>query len=369
MLIAILLITLGLAWANGANDNFKGVATLYGSGAAGYRAALAWATVTTVAGSLLSVVLATALFKNFGGGGIVPDALAKSPAFVLSVGLGGALTILAATWAGMPTSTTHALAGALLGAGLVADAGAVNWAGLWTKFLLPLLASPVMAVGLAIAVYGLLHAVRKRAGITYEGCVCATAPAAAAPAAPGLALPVVQAPGVKVDTLANCAADGRVVAGVPVKRGIDAAHFLSAGAVCFARALNDTPKVAALLMVGGALAPWNVPVVALAMAVGGVIGARRVALVMSKKITALNPGQGASASLVTALLVIVASRFGLPVSTTHVTVGSIFGIGLVSGQARWKTVAQILLAWVSTLPAGLALGAASYAAMRWMHWT
>jgi PiT family inorganic phosphate transporter len=71
---------------------------------------------------------------------------------------------------------------------------------------------------------------------------------------------------------------------------------------------------------------------------------------MSKKITPMNHGQGFSANLVTALLVIFASRFGLPMSTTHVSVGSLFGIGVVTRQANSRVVAGILASWVLTLP-------------------
>jgi PiT family inorganic phosphate transporter len=98
--------------------------------------------------------------------------------------------------------------------------------------------------------------------------------------------------------------------------------------------------------------------------VGGLIGARRVAETMAQKITPLNAGQGLVASLTTAALVIVASRFGLPVSTTHVSTGGIFGIGAVTRQAQPKTVIAILVAWITTLPLGSALGAASLLALR-----
>lgn len=78
MSVILLLIVLFLAWSNGANDNFKGVATLYGSGTASYRKALAWATVTTLAGSLLTLVLAAGLVKTFSAKGLVPDLVASS---------------------------------------------------------------------------------------------------------------------------------------------------------------------------------------------------------------------------------------------------------------------------------------------------
>ena len=91
MLIVILLMTvLALAYANGANDNFKGVATLFGSGTCTFRKALAWATVTTLAGSLLALVLAHGLVENFKGKGLVPDAVTKQPIFLLAVALGAA---------------------------------------------------------------------------------------------------------------------------------------------------------------------------------------------------------------------------------------------------------------------------------------
>jgi PiT family inorganic phosphate transporter len=100
------------------------------------------------------------------------------------------------------------------------------------------------------------------------------------------------------------------------------------------------------------------------MAIGGLVNARRVAETMSRKITGMNPGQGFTANLVTASLVICASRFGLPVSTTHVSVGSLFGIGLINRSARWKMILGILLAWVTTLPMGAALAAGVYLVAR-----
>ena len=75
ILTLLFLATLFLAYSNGANDNFKGVATLFGSGTTNYKRAIAWATLTTLAGSVCSIFLADALVKNFSGKGLVPDAL------------------------------------------------------------------------------------------------------------------------------------------------------------------------------------------------------------------------------------------------------------------------------------------------------
>jgi PiT family inorganic phosphate transporter len=78
----------------------------------------------------------------------------------------------------------------------------------------------------------------------------------------------------------------------------------------------------------------------------------------------MNHGQGCTANLMTSLIVIGASRFGMPVSTTHVSCGALFGIGAVTGQAHWATIAKILLAWITTLPLGAVLGALSVWIMR-----
>jgi PiT family inorganic phosphate transporter len=136
------------------------------------------------------------------------------------------------------------------------------------------------------------------------------------------------------------------------------------GAVGFARGLNDTPKIVALVIAAGALRPAaGLAAVALVMAAGGVLNARRVAETMSRKITRMSPGQGLAANLVTAVLVAGASRLGLPVSTTHVSVGSLFGVGVANGTARARTVLVILAAWATTLPLGAALAALGYLAL------
>src|SRR3954462_12842572 len=119
MLILLFLAACFLAYTNGANDNFKGVASIYGSGTAGFRKALLWGTGTTFAGSVTAIFLAEELLKKFSGKGLVPDALTQAPGFLLAVALGAALTVLLATRFGFPISTTHGLTGALIGAGLV----------------------------------------------------------------------------------------------------------------------------------------------------------------------------------------------------------------------------------------------------------
>ncbi len=142
---------------------------------------------------------------------------------------------------------------------------------------------------------------------------------------------------------------------------MDAVHFVSAGMVSFARGLNDTPKMAALLLVVPAFdIRWGLVIIAIAISVGGLLNSRRVAETMSHKITAMNHGQGFSANLATGFLVIGASLIGSPVSTTHVSVGALFGIGLTTRQADTRVVSNILLSWVLTLPCAALLGGLAY---------
>ncbi len=361
LLLLLLAATCFLAYSNGANDNFKGVATLFGSHTTTYWRALLWATATTFTGSVASVFLARTLVHRFSGKGLVPDAVAASPEFLLAVALGAGLTVLLATLLGFPISTTHSLTGALVGSGVVAVGTQVNAGVLGTAFFLPLLLSPLAAVLLAAVVYLFFRTLRIRLGVTKESTVVLgdldTRPLAPearlAFSAVGSSEPLPTPPTAALY-------QGRVL-GLNAQTMLDAAHYGSAGVVSFARGLNDTPKIVALLLaVEGLALAHGLLAVAVAMAVGGLLNARRVAETMSRKITPMNPGQGFTANLVTGLLVVFASRFGLPVSTTHISVGSIFGIGTVTRAANTRIVGEIVLSWVLTLPLAALLGAAAY---------
>ncbi|MGH7810065.1 MAG: inorganic phosphate transporter, partial [Candidatus Binatia bacterium] len=142
---------------------------------------------------------------------------------------------------------------------------------------------------------------------------------------------------------------------------LDAGHFISAGAVSFARGLNDTPKIVALGLVASSMnLKWAIGLVTLVMAIGGLLSAKKVAETVSQRITAMDPDQGLAANLVTSGLVILASKWGVPVSTTHVSCGALFGIGLANGQARWQVIRIILFAWLLTLPTAAVLSAGFY---------
>lgn len=366
MNLLLLLAVCFLAYSNGANDNFKGVASLFGSKTTSYRTAIGWATVTTFTGSVAAIFVAQSLLTKYTGKGLVPEVLVGSEFFLLAVAIGAGTTVILATLTGFPISTTHALTGALLGSGWVAVGSQVQLGVLGRAFFLPLLLSPLLAVALGASLYLGFRWVRLRLGIRKEWCFCVGAELQSVPIPQPSSVLIAQAAvpivSMHVDEQSQCVQRyaGRFW-GIGSQQAIDVAHFLSAGVVSFARGLNDTPKIAALLLLLPDLnGRWGLVAVAAAMAVGGLLSARRVAETMSHKITAMNHGQGFSANLATGLLVMTASLFGLPVSTTHVSVGALFGIGLTSRQTDYRVVRNILLAWLVTLPCSAVIGGLVY---------
>ena len=348
-----------LAFVNGANDNMKGVATLYGSGALGYRAALGLATVSTALGSLASVALAGALVKTFSAKGLVPEA-ALTPEYLVAVALGASGTVLLATRAGFPVSTTHALVGALAGAGAIAAGSALDLSVLGGLFLLPLLAGPVLAVALAFALVRLGGGLVRQLGAGAETCVCVERSEPGFPVAGGALVLADASLALVVEHRQGCAAraDARVL-GFELGRFMDLSHALSASLVGFARGLNDTPKILGLVAGLGIASPGaGAFALAGAMALGGWLGARRVAETLASKLAPMTPPEGLAANAATSLLVALASPLGLPVSTTHIATGGIFGIGASSGELRWRMAGEVVLAWVVTLPLAAALGCA-----------
>jgi len=343
----ILIAALFLAFSNGANDNFKGFATVWGSNTLSYRQALALATLATVAGSLAALFLAETLVQNFSGKGLVADAAVNAPMFILSVACGAALTVFLATRLGYPVSTTHALIGGLLGAGLAQAGGDVHFDKLMQTFLLPLLVSPLLAAMLGALAYSALRLHKAE-----QDCVCVTEPAIPAMAG-GMAR--IAAPLWVVGSDDDCA-QLPVVARFSITRWLDKLHVLSALAICFARGVNDTPKIAALLLASSLLdAQTSVGWLAAAMALGGILFARRVAERMSYRVTRMDHAQGLTANLITAMLVLFASKLGVPVSTTHVSIGSIAGVGMRAQTLDWVALRQIMLSWLATLPLAAAL--------------
>jgi inorganic phosphate transporter, PiT family len=351
-----------LAFANGANDNCKGVATLVGYGAAGPRSALIWAAVTTAAGAAVSFWLAGALISSFSGSALFVRAEMLGMMFFMSVLAGAFGWVIFATFTGMPVSTTHAITGALTGAGLVAFGGEqIRWSVLGASFALPLALGPLLAVAvvylLALPTMWVVSRVATR-------CLCLLHGAEVVPVAHGSAVlrDVLHrgSVGVVVDETKKCAAQSPAHA-IDGQTAANAVHWASSGMIGFARGWNDAPKIAALGLVA---LPANMgsafAIVTIAMAIGGLVAGRKVLVTLAHKVTELPLTSSLTASTSSAVLVGLASWNGLPVSTTHVTTGGIVGAGLRRDPRRvhWRTVSGIVLSWVVTLPVAALLAAA-----------
>lgn len=343
---------LAVAFGNGANDNFKGFATVWGSATLSYRQALTLATIATVAGSLASLWLAQGLVHSFSGKGLVADQIVQLPAFMAGVAGGTALTVLLATRLGLPVSTTHALIGGLIGAGWSHSADSVHWMPLAQAFLMPLLVSPVLAASLS---WVTARATKTTASAT--NCACVIPPQSSALAQDQGTLVVHTAmPTLVVASEATCA-DLNPVVKLPVTVWGDRLHVLSAMSICFARGVNDTPKLVALLMAAHVMhVALSTTAIAGVMALGGLLFAREVARTMSERVAQIGHREGLIANVITACLVLFASKLGVPVSTTHVSVGAIAGVGASGDTLDRTALRNILLSWVATLPlaAGMA---------------
>ncbi|MEO7635866.1 MAG: inorganic phosphate transporter, partial [Sphingomicrobium sp.] len=248
MILLLAFSALFLAFANGANDNFKGFATVWGSQSLHYRKALFAATLATGGGSVISLFLAQDLVRRFSGKGLVPDTVVADPAFVTSAGLGAAATVMIATRVGMPISTTHALLGGLIGAGVMASSSGIDLGALGSGFVLPLLISPLLAATLGLVAY--LY-IKTRRAVALD-CVCIGGSVAAV-TADGTGLRFVSpSPVIVLAQKADCDRLPSPIIRLSVPLLLDRVHILSATAICFARSVNDTPKLAALLIAANA---------------------------------------------------------------------------------------------------------------------
>ena len=308
----------GLAFANGANDISKSIATLVGSGESDYRKAVIVTSVAVAAGAVLASAWAVKMTLLFTKGMLSPQ-VQPTQAFALAILAGSVGWVLLSTRLGMPVSTTHAIVGATLLTGLYAFGfDQVLWGSVWWKVALPLLLSPVAAfAGSWLAFRFLNWLCRERYCL-------------------------------------NC----------------HWAHWASAAASGFARGLNDTPKIAGLgfffyaaVDPAATVAPrWFFIILAAANALGGIIMGLRVTETLAHKVTRMDHLEGFAANLATSAMVVATAMHGFPVSTTHVATSAILGMGLRkgSGGLDLRVAGELALAWLVTLPVAGLLGAAAY---------
>jgi len=345
--LTVTLISL-LAWANGANDIAKGVATLVGSGTTKAHHAIIWGTLCTVAGGLTALFWGAALIKTFSTG-YLNTTFAIDTAFIISTISGAVLWVGLATQRGLPVSTTHALLGGLIGAAWIGGGfEALKTSAITNKAILPLLVGPLIAILLTSLFILSLRFINRN----------------------------------------NINEDENQHHNHPAWTPL---HWLSSGVTSFARGLNDTPKIAAFLILALSLSPsipaeftteltpagqiekiiWPILLVTIIMGLGCLWGGFKVLDRLAYQITNINHHNGTIANTGTALLVLAASPLGLPVSTTHVSSGSLMGVRWSDQQQPEKhdAIKMILFGWVITLPITAIFAATTMALLQYSQAT
>jgi PiT family inorganic phosphate transporter len=322
-LIVVLVIVLALFFdfTNGFHDTANAMATPIATGAMRPKIAVALAAVLNLVGAFLSTEVAKTISNGLikeGGGGVQ-----ITPTMILA-GLVGAIIWNLVTWLfGLPSSSSHALFGGLIGAAIVgAGFASVDYLVLLDKVIFPALLSPVIAGFVAFCSTRLAYAITRR----YDR------------------LP-----------------DGRA--------GFRFAQIFSSSLVALAHGTNDAQKtmgvITLVLISAGALAPGSNPPVlvitacALAIAVGTYTGGWRIIRTLGKGLTDVKPAQGFAAETSTAATILASSHLGFALSTTQVASGSVIGSGLGrrGSSVRWGTAGRIGLGWLMTLPASAVVGA------------
>ena len=309
---------LAFAFSNGFHDTFDLISTVVSTRSVPPQAAIVAAALLTFAGAFVSVAVAATIAHD------VIDAGAITPVVVFA-GLLGAIAWNIATWRlGLPSSSSHALIGGLLGASLAAAGGSAVLGGeVLDKVLVPALLSPLAAFLLALAAIAILYRLigRRRPG--------------------------------------------------PVTRGFRRAQLLSASLLALAHRADDAQKtmgvIALALIAKGSLGAsadpplWAIVASAAAIALGTWAGGLRV-MRGGGRVIEIDAAQGFSAQGAGAATILVATFLGFPISSTHAISGGVMGAGAVKriSAVRWGVAGNIVVAWLLTLPAAAAIGALAY---------
>ncbi len=317
-LIVIIVIVTALAFdfTNGFHDTANAMATSVATGALKPRVAVLVSASLNLVGAFLSLEVAKTVAN-----GLVDEA--KVTPTVIFAGLVGAILWNLLTWlAGLPSSSSHALFGGLIGATWVAlGSGAVHFTQVINKVVIPAIASPIVA-GLVAAV-GTYLAYRITARRSEEA----------------------------------------------VSRGFRVGQIASASLVSLAHGTNDAQKtmgvitltlIAAGELPKGASPPfWVILAAGLAIGLGTYTGGWRIMRTMGNRITEIQPRQGFAAETASATVILASTHLGFPLSTTHVVSGGVMGAGVGRrlSEVRWGTAGRMALAWLVTLPAAGAIGA------------
>jgi PiT family inorganic phosphate transporter len=321
VLYVVIATALAFDFTNGFHDTANAVATSISTRAMSPRVAVTIAALLNFVGAFVSLAVAATI-----AGGIV-DAVAITPAIVFGGLIGAIIWNLATWWFGLPSSSSHALIGGVVGAAFVADGPSViNVDGIVEKVIVPGLVAPVLAfvaAGMAILVaYRIVG--RQRPGV--------------------------------------------------VNRGYRLGQIVTGSLFSLAHGTNDAQKtmgvITLALIANGNLSgdnfhvpTWVIISSATAIALGTYSGGQRIIKTMGSRIIKMDPAQGFSAQGAGAAVVLAATHLGFPLSTTHVISGGVMGAGAAKrlSAVRWGLAGNIALAWVLTLPCAAVIGGVAYA--------
>ena len=318
-LLFVIVLAVFFDYVNGFHDTANAIATSVATRALRPQHAIAMAAAFNFIGAFAGTAVAKTI-----GSGLVDDA--STTQAIVAAALIGAITWNLITWRlGLPSSSSHALIGGLLGATIVgAGFDQLNLSGIWSKVIVPLVTSPVFGFTLAfflmIALYWIFRRARRR----------------------------------------------------PLAKVFRRLQVFSAGYMAFAHGSNDAQKtmgIITLALVAAGILPnadtiptWVIVISATALSLGTAVGGWRIMRTMGHKVVELEPITGFAAETTAATVIFGAAQLGMPVSTTHVISSSIMGVGSSKGVrgVHWGVARSILIAWVLTIPAAMFIGAAAW---------
>jgi PiT family inorganic phosphate transporter len=322
LLILVVIFALVFDYINGFHDTANAIATVVSTRVLPPRTAILMAAGLNFLGALLATNVAHTIAKGL----IDPHSATQS---VILAAITGAIVWNLITWKfGIPSSSSHALIGGLIGAAFVhGGLKVIQWEGLRNKVLIPLIASPIAGFGVGFLIMGIIFFVFKN-----------TQP-------------------------------GRI------STSFRRLQLVSAAAMAFSHGQNDAQKsmgIITMALLSAHLLPtaevpkWVMLACATAMALGTSAGGYRIIKTMGHRIIRLEPVHGFAAETSAAAVIITASHLGMPVSTTHVISGSIFGVGSSKrlSAVRWGLARSMVIAWVLTIPASGTVAALVYEGLK-----
>ena len=318
LLVVAIVVALGFDFTNGFHDTANAVATSISTRALSPRMAVAVASVANLVGAFVTTAVAKTVGK-----GIIDTGLA-TPKTVIAALIGAITWNLLTWWLGLPSSSSHALIGGLVGAAVAqSGSGGVQWHGLAHKVVIPAFAAPLIAFGGAfvvlIAIFWIFQ--RLRSGVA--------------------------------------------------NKTFRLGQLASGTFMAFTHGANDAQKtmgvIALALFAHGSIHHFYIPVwvkiaAGLAIAGGTYVGGWRIMRTLGQRLYKMEPAAGFAAQATAGAVIYMATRFGYPLSTTHVISGAVLGAGSTRrlSAVRWGVAGNIVVAWCLTIPAAGLVAAALY---------